>query len=211
VDASVHSDVSERAAQKPQLKPSKSPGTYSRWAFQSANQPPATWFWPTQATAPADDKISVTLNPPFHPGMQKPTSTVRPDRATDSEITPITDGHSGKLDRQSAFVGGMSVDHPHGGSTGSRLSKTVVPPLSPRPQADGFSTRFRGKQSGLTKISSFPSSFPKTTFSLSRDRAKAKQHKPHQQKSTSSVGWHDRWSLQRPRKTSEFSAPTRSE
>jgi hypothetical protein len=190
VDSSVRADVAERLKQvQPYQKPSKSPVNYSRWAFQSANQAPATRFWPTQVTTPspgatADGKNRSTLSSTsFHPGMQPSASTVWPDRAPDSKITPITDGHSGKLDRQPVLFGGLSVGRQRYVSTALQLLKTTVPPLSSRHRVGGFSTQFREKKFGLTNGFSFPTPFPKTTFSSSQDPVQAKQNKRHPQKS----------------------------
>ena len=192
MDASIHADVDELAKQRPQPSQQANirPTNYSRWAFQSAKQPPATRFWPTQAATPvfagtlADGKNpSILDNQSFQPGAQSPAFTVWPFRVAGSTISPASDGNSERLDRHPGRFGSLPVDRSHDGSTGPQLFKTAVPPFSPQPQTDGFSTTFREKRFGLTSTSPFPDSFPKATFLSSRDRAKKKQNKSHLQKS----------------------------
>jgi hypothetical protein len=193
VDASVRAGIDERVAQQPQLfqKPSKSEATHSRWAFPSANQPRATRFWPAPATTPGPAAPSDSNNPAalsslsFRPGTQIPASTVRADRATDSETTPISNADSGKLYRPPSLSGGLSFDHRHDRPNGPQLPRTALPPLSSRSRAEGLSTGVYGKQFGRTRTSPFLSSLSNTTVSSSRERAKIKQHKPDSQKYTS--------------------------
>jgi hypothetical protein len=186
VVASIQTDVAERRKQaQPYQKPSRLPTNYSRWAFQSVNQPPAIQFWSTQATTRTSGAAADGNNPSalgstaFHRGMQTSASTAWPDRASGCEITPTSDARSGKLDRQSSLFGGLSDGRRRCVTTALRLLKTDVPPISSRPRVGGFSAQLREKQFGLTNGSSFSSLFPKTTFSSNQDRAKAKQNKRH--------------------------------
>jgi hypothetical protein len=193
VDASVHSDSVERALQEPQ--PSKEhvklPTTYSRWAFNSSGQIPATQSWSvhtlitTPTAAPADGKSSSTFSSPsFRAGAQPPASAGWPSHATDNKIAPENDVSFRKSERQPRLFNNLDIGRTQNGSTGPERLKTSAPPISSLPQADGLSTPFREKEFGLAS-DSFPlqTVFPKTSFSSQRNQVTASRRKGYLKKS----------------------------
>ena len=179
IDPSVHTDVEERAKErsKPSEKLSKRPTTYSRWSFQSTDQPPATRFWPAgnpnSATTVGTRSDGKSLL--FHAETEPPASTSWPARGTDPSVTLPSDANSGKP--QPRHLDSFSVDRAEHTSRGPQPSKTTINPTSQQPELDRFSAPFHEKQFGLTGTSPIANSFPKTTFSSNQGSAKAKQHK----------------------------------
>jgi hypothetical protein len=203
VDAAVHADIDVRAKKPPQLlpqEPNKRPTatTYSRWGFQSPNQPPATPFSPANATTPtgigssSDNKNASTLGSPFfRPNLQPPRSVVWPTRLADFPNAVANDANSQKVSGESGRLGSSLRDHTLRGSTVPQSSKITVPSLSylQQPQTDGFSSPFPERQLGATggenngsTLSSLPNPFPKKSPPAGQARSKVEQHKHHPQK-----------------------------
>jgi hypothetical protein len=193
VDASIHTDLVEKALQEPQpsQEPVKLPTTYSRWAFNSSGQLPATQSWPvhanitTSTVAPADGKSPLTFgSASFRAGAQPPASAGWSSHATDTKIAPENDVNFRKFERQPGLYNSLDIGRTQNGSTGPQRLKTTVPPNSPLPQADGYSTPFREKEFGLA-IDSFPLStaFPKTSFSSQRNQVTGSRRKSYPKKS----------------------------
>jgi hypothetical protein len=184
VDAAVHADIEEGAKQRqPPQQANKRPASYSKWGFQSANQPSATQFRPAQATTPglaasANAKnLSSFASPSVQAAPREPNSADWPGRATNSTIAPANHTSSTKSDRWSNLFGVSSPNSQRDRSTGRQLFAPQALPSSAQPASPAFSTPFREKQFGGLGASSFPTPFPKT-YSSSQDQAKTKQHKP---------------------------------
>jgi hypothetical protein len=191
IDPSVQADVEEGVKEEPQApeKLRKRPPTYSRWSFQSAGQPPATRFWPVQATtspatvgARSDGKSLL-----FHTETEPPASTSWPASGTNPTVTLPRDGNSGRLQKQPWHFDSLSVDRAQHASTGPKPSRTTINPPPQQPEIDRFSAPFHEKQFGLTGTSPIPNSFAKTTFSSNQGSVKAKQRKRLEKKPARSI------------------------
>ena len=217
VDASVHAGVEERGLLTPQpsQEPAKLPTTYSRWGFNSSGQPPATQFWPahsgTAASDPASDDGDSALifsSPSFRAGGQPLSSTAQPARPSDPTLNSINGGNSRNPAQQQSHLNNLGAGPKQNGSTGPQHLKTVVPQISPQPQADGFSSPFPPNQFNPKQVDpkqvgpnqfdpdkfdpnkfelngpTYSSSrlFSQATFSSKRDRAEPKKHKRQSQK-----------------------------
>lgn len=194
VDASVHADVEERALQTPPpaQEPVKTQTTYSRWGINSSGQHPATRYGPahtsitTSVEASGDGESPSNLSPFFQAGARPLASLVWSARSSDPTVKLANGGNSGKPERQPDPFNGLDIGRTQY-STGLQRFKTIVPPLSPQPQADGFSTPFREERFGLASGSFFlPPAFPKTIYSSQRDRATASWSKSRTKKSLDS-------------------------
>jgi hypothetical protein len=196
VDASVHSEVIDRALQEPQSSMArvKPPTIYSRWAFSTISQPLATRYWPPQtiistSTAAQDDgeRPSTLSGPSFQAGAQVLKYSDWSVRSSDPTGNLVSGDNSGKIKRQPGLFNNLSNGGTQNGLTGPQRHKTIVPSLSTQPQADGFSTPFSEMQFGSTNDgSSLPLAFPNATFSSHRDRGTASRRKSHPKKSLGS-------------------------
>jgi hypothetical protein len=192
-DPSVHADVLEPAKEQPQLprKYNRQPASYSRWAFQTANQPPATRFGLIPATSVSTAFAGGANAPPtvdtsLKAGLQTSTPNSLTGAEATSELTPKTEGRSGKL-TEKRLDPGLSMDralnnrdHSVQPIPSSRPSTTKVlpPPLQlPAPTTTEFSTGLHENKLGLTNSSAFSDSFPRTTVSSKRNLDKGKQRK----------------------------------
>jgi hypothetical protein len=189
VDASAHSDVVERALREPQpsQEPVKLPATYSRWVLNSSDRPPATQYWPdhpkdtTSTAAPGDSESPSPLSSPsFQAGRQLLVSTVWSVPSSDPTTNLASDINPGKPQRKPGLFNSLAIGRTQNSPTDPQRLKTIRPPLSPQPQADGFSTPFRAVQFGVTNTSSQPYPFSETDFPSKRAGEKQQKRLPQQ-------------------------------
>jgi hypothetical protein len=184
VDASVHSDVVERALQEPQpsQEPVKLPMIYSRWVLNSSGRPPATLYWPdpakdtTSTAAPGDsDSPSPLRSPPFQAGRQMLAPTVWSARPRDPTANLVNEVNFVKHEWNPGLFNSLAISRTQNSSTDPQHLKTIVPPLSPQTEVDGFSTSFRAVQFAVADDPPWLYPSPKKTFSSKWSTRK--QHK----------------------------------